>query len=89
MLEKKTVSQCVSADYCRRWNDAADSVPKRNSVKEVMPEQFVSVLGYMIDAGDFPPVRECYLIGNTFYFPALLERHPISHWMPLPEPPEE
>ena len=27
MLEKKTVSQCISADYCRGWNDAINEIP--------------------------------------------------------------
>lgn len=58
-------------------------------VTERLPENFVSVLGYMTDAGPFPPVRECYTIGKAFYFPALLDVHPVSHWMPLPEPPKE
>lgn len=53
-----------------------------------LPDNFVSVLGYMTDAGPFPPVRECYNVGNGFFFPALEGIHSISHWMPLPEPPE-
>ena len=59
------------------------------SVKERTPSMFVSVLGYMTDAGDFPAVRECYRIGKEFFFPALNEVHPISHWMPTPEAPRE
>lgn len=58
-------------------------------VSERLPENFVSVLGYMNDAGDFPQVRECYTVGNAFYFPALFDTHPVSHWMPMPEPPKE
>ena len=57
-------------------------------VTERLPDNFVSVLGYMTDAGPFPPVRECYNVGNGFFFPALEGIHSISHWMPLPEPPE-
>jgi hypothetical protein len=49
------------------------------------PEPFVSVLGHMTDAGDFPSVRECYRVDTGhYYFPALGEFHPISHWMPMP-----
>ena len=54
-------------------------------VTERLPDQFVSVLGYMTDAGDFPPVRECYVVGKAFYFPALSDVHPVSHWMPMPD----
>lgn len=59
------------------------------SVKDRLPNEWVSVLGYMTDAGEFPPVRECYLVGKNFLFPALQEFHPVSHWQPLPEPPKE
>jgi hypothetical protein len=59
------------------------------SVKERLPEEFVSVLGYMTDAGEFPPVRECYMAGGEFFFPALSEYHPVSCWMEMPEPPKE
>lgn len=58
-------------------------------VTERLPKNFISVLGYMTDAGAFPPVRECYTVGNAFYFPALRDVHPVSHWMPMPEPPKE
>lgn len=58
------------------------------SVEEGLPKDFVSVLGFMTDAGQFPPVRECYAIcdGKAWIFPALMEHHPVSHWMPMPEP---
>lgn len=26
MLEKKTVSQCISSDYCKGWNDAIEEI---------------------------------------------------------------
>ena len=56
------------------------------SVDERLPENFISVLGYMTDAGEFPPVRECYTVGNAFFFPALGDVHPVSHWCEMPEP---
>ena len=58
------------------------------SVDERIPENFISVLGYMTDAGEFPPVRECYTVGNAFFFPALGDVHPVSHWCEMPEPPK-
>ena len=58
------------------------------SVSERLPKNFVSVLGYMTDAGEFPPVRECYTVGNAFFFPALGDVHPVSHWCELPKPPK-
>lgn len=58
--------------------------PRWISVEESLPDEWVSVLGYMTDAGEFPAVRECYRIYKDFYFPALREFHPVSHWMPMP-----
>ena len=53
-------------------------------VEDGKPKEFVSVIGHMTDAGDFPAVRECYLIGESFFFPALREVHPVDKWMPMP-----
>lgn len=50
-----------------------------------MPDEFVSVLGHMTDAGEFPAVRECYLVGTEFFFPALTEFHPVDKWMEMPK----
>ena len=58
------------------------------SVDEKLPQNFISVLGYMTDAGEFPPVRECYTVGNAFFFPALCDIHPVSYWCELPQPPK-
>ena len=51
MLEKKTVSQRVSSDYCRGWNDALSHIqqleaaqPKWISVDERLPENEKPVL---------------------------------------------
>ena len=63
--------------------------PKWIPVTEQMPDNFTSVLGYMSDAGDFPAVRECYTVGYDFYFPALHEVLPVSHWQPMPDGPKE
>lgn len=54
------------------------------SVNDKMPYEFISVLGHMTDAGELPDIRECYLVGNAFFFPALREVHPVDYWMPLP-----
>lgn len=58
------------------------------SVDEKLPQNFISVLGYMTDAEEFPPVRECYTVGNVFFFPALGDIHPVSHWREMPQPPK-
>ena len=59
------------------------------SVDKRLPENFISVLGYMTDAGEFPPVRECYTVGNVLFFPALGDIHPVSHWCEMPQQPSE
>ena len=59
------------------------------SVDERLPENFISVLGYMTDAEEFPPVRECYTVGNAFFFPALGDVHQVSHWCEMPQHPAE
>ena len=58
------------------------------SVNDRLPQNFVSVLGYMTDAGEFPQVRECYTVGNAFFFPALGDVHSVSHWCEMPQPPK-
>lgn len=59
------------------------------SVKDKQPAPFVSVQVYMTDAGNFPPVREGYIVDDgLFYIPALKEVHPGSHWTELATPPE-
>ena len=58
------------------------------SVNDRLPQNFVSVLGYMTDAGEFPPVRECYTVGYAFFFPALGDVHPVSQWCEMPNPPK-
>ena len=58
-------------------------------VEDDKPDEFVSVLGHIADAGELPAVRECYRVGNAFYFPTLWDKYPVDKWMPLPEPPKE
>ena len=73
------------ADYML---DNGVTVQEWISVDERLPENFISVLGYMTDAGEFPPVRECYTVGNAFFFPSLGGVHPVSHWCEMPQPPK-
>ena len=65
-----------------------ETVQEWISVDEKLPQNFISVLGYRTDAGEFPPVRECYTVGNVFFFPALGDIHPVSHWCEMPQPPK-
>lgn len=58
-------------------------------VEDHMPEEFVSVQAHMTDAGPFPSVREGYLAGGRWFFPALDEFHPVDRWRAFDEPPKE
>ena len=84
MTEKDLIIQ----DLRRENAELRARVPQWISVDERLPENFISVLGYMTDAGEFPPVRECYTVGNAFFFPALGDVHPVSHWCEMPQPPK-
>jgi hypothetical protein len=61
------------------------------SVKERLPEPFVSVLVYMPGERPLPTVHEGYFVrdANKWYshfFDRGLEE--VTHWMPMPEAPE-
>ena len=84
MTEKDLIIQ----DLRRENAELRARVQERISVDERLPENFISVLGYMTDAGEFPSVRECYTVGNAFFFPALGDVHPVSHWCEMPQPPK-
>lgn len=59
-------------------------------VEDKMPERFVSVLGYMPDQAPYPPVRECWYVGDSgWYCPTLMEMGQITHWAEMPEFEEE
>lgn len=60
------------------------------SVEERLPDPFVSVLGYCPDEDPLPTVHECYLSGYGQWCSAqVYGMEKVTHWMPLPEPPEE
>lgn len=79
-LNFRRTTMCMARDYLKEHF----AEPRWISVEESLPDEWVSVLGHMTDAGEFPAVRECYRIYKDFYFPALREFHPVSHWMPMP-----
>lgn len=67
-------------------------VPKWISVKERLPEHLTSVIVHRKDGGIFmweyfntSPTDECWIDDsmNVYSF------YDVTHWMPLPEPPEE
>lgn len=91
---KQTETYLQEADYLiARGVTLQEAIEKKAEgewipVSEKLPENFVSVLGYMPAAEQFPTVRECYTVGTAFYFPELLKTCTVSHWMPMPQPPK-
>lgn len=65
--------------------------PKWISVEDRMPKPFVSVLVYMPEERPLPTVHEGFLAREGMWYANHFDREPmeITHWMPLPEPPEE
>lgn len=91
---------CIHTQVCELWrinecqdascfgnpsSDGCDYFAGWIDVDDKKPDEFVSVLGHMTDAGDFPAVRECYMVGGAFFFPALCDVHPVDKWMPMPK----
>lgn len=95
MLDKKTVSQCISADYCRGWNDAVDAIPRWISVEERLPEDCRHVLVFMRRNFVAGWSTDYWHIDTDWLDDGNWSKHPaggyynITHWMPLPEPPKE
>ena len=90
MLDKKTVSQCVSSDYCRGWNDAVDAMPRWISVEEKLPEP-KEVVALYIRCGDVSFIRTGWRMGNGLFICPndSLSGYEVTHWMPIPQPPKE
>ena len=82
MIERKTVSQCVLSDYCKGWNDAADAMQKWFSVDEMRPENGEWVLAYCAGYAN-------WFCLNKWCGDCWLNHMPVTHWMPLPQPPKE
>ena len=64
--------------------------PEWISVEERLPEPFVSALIYVPDQNPLPPVMEGYIdgIGRFHAVRIGVGVVTVTHWMPLPEPPE-
>ena len=60
------------------------------SVKDRLPEPFVSVLVQMPGEEPFPTVREGFISNNGIWQSAMFRREPgeVTHWQPMPQPPK-
>lgn len=84
----------TATDYVEAMDMAIAALreqPQWISVEERLPEPFVSVLVYMPEEKPLPPVHEGFLAREGMWYANYFDREPmeITHWMPLPEPPEE
>lgn len=88
MIERKTVSQCISSDYCEGWNDAVDAMPKWISVKAGLPKAFKDVdiaFGNADSIGFYSNVSQrWYLTKGGNGVPV----HGVHHWKYRDEPPK-
>lgn len=89
MLEKKTVSQGISSDYCRGWNDAVDAMPRWISVEERLPEKGSVVLVMWNYSPMVAHYRWSGYFETTWGCIPLHVGTEVTHWMSLPEPPKE
>ena len=60
------------------------------SVKDRLPEPFVSVLVQMPGEEPFPTVREGFISNDGIWQSAMFRREPgeVTHWQPMPQPPK-
>lgn len=72
-----------------KYKCEVNALPKWIPVTEALPSDFVSVQAHMTDAGDFPSVREAYVVDEGWFFPSLKEFHPVDMWKRFDEPPKE
>lgn len=91
MLKKKTVSQCVSADWCRGWNAAVSKMPKWISVDELLPDK--SGMYLTISPSGIQTVLDYSYRHKAFnafdLLPECRNALTVTHWMPLPPAPKE
>ena len=48
MIEKRTVSQCISADYCRGYNDAVDEIVRCKDCQEAYTNSYMKSDGIVL-----------------------------------------
>lgn len=79
------------ASFYRDALEALAATPKWISVSERLPQAFCSVLVYIPEEAPMPTVHEGYMADNGRWISTVYVREfeKVTHWMHLPEPPEE
>lgn len=77
--------------YGKGYADGRADAQRWISVEEMLPEDYVSVIGYLPidDKEGYPPAREVYRTEKGWFAPAFRELCIVTHWMPLPTMPKE
>ena len=86
MTEKDLIIQ----DLRRENAELRARVPQWISVKDRLPEPFVSVLVHMPGEKPCPTVREGFISNDGIWQSAMFRREPgeVTHWQPMPQPPK-
>ncbi len=86
MIEKKTAIEALEAYQGLSASVVAGCI----QVIRELPEEFVSVIVHIPGESPLPTVKEAYVVSDMWY--TRLGVYPlgeITHWMPMPKPPEE
>ena len=86
MTEKDLIIQ----DLRRENAKLRARVPQWISVKDGLPEPYVSVLVNMPGEKPFPTVRRGFISNDGIWQSAMIRREPgeVTHWQPMPQPPK-
>ena len=86
MTEKDLIIQ----DLRRENAELRARVPKWISIKDGLPEPFVSVLVHMPGEEPCPTVHEGFISSDGIWQSAMFRGEPgeVTHWKPMPQPPK-